>query len=390
MAYYEKVGKDKIKLIVNIGRDAKGKRKRKTKTIKYKTKKEVELELAKFVTEIQTGNYITPEKMQFTKFVDEWKEKYGKKQLSPKTYETYLGYINKRIIPTFGHLRIDQVNTFHILNFLDELQNDGVRGDNKEGGLSSGTIQYYHRILRNIFKRAEEWKVIKESPVKNVKKPKVVQRPSQVYDELQVNELMSALQKVNIKWKLIVSIAVTTGMRRGEIVGLTWDDIDLEKGKFYVKNSLTYTKEDGHLLKETKTKNSVRTITLAPSVTSLLKKYKNIKNKEKLSLGEKWEGGELFLVFSQWNGKPMHPSSVTTWWSRFLERNELPKITFHELRHTSATLMINRGNHMKLISARLGHSNIGTTMDLYGHALESADEKIANEFETLLQKKNNI
>ncbi|USK34979.1 tyrosine-type recombinase/integrase [Bacillus sp. F19] len=123
---------------------------------------------------------------------------------------------------------------------------------------------------------------------------------------------------------------------------------------------------------------SVRIISLSPSVTEQLKQYKVQKNKERLCLGDKWEGFVRFLLFSTWDGKPMYPSSITAWWRKKLKIFGLPSITFHELRHTSATLLINQGVHvhMKTISARLGHAKIGTTMDLYGHALDSADREL--------------
>ncbi|WP_223596688.1 tyrosine-type recombinase/integrase [Neobacillus bataviensis] len=383
MAYIEKRGADSYRLVANAGFDANGKRIRRTKTVKCKNKTEAKKELAKFVTEIEVGEYIAPEKMTFSKFVEEWKEKYASKQLAPNTYENYVTSLNCHIIPSFGHMRLDQINSFQILNFLDNLGKDGSRSDGKAGKLSSATIQFNHRILRNIFKRAVDWKVIKESPVSNIQKPKVESKKAQVYTEEQVNILMSHLLNADEKWKMIITLAITTGMRRGEILALQWDHIDLEKGKIYVKQSLTYTKENGYIFRQPKTKNSIRTISLSPNVTEQLKQFKLLKNKEKLRVGDKWEGQERFLLFSTWDGKPMYPTSITSWWRKKINEIGLPHITFHELRHTSATLLINQGVHMKTISARLGHSKIGTTMDLYGHALDSADEAAANTFDRL-------
>lgn len=223
--------------------------------------------------------------------------------------------------------------------------------------------------------------MIKESPAANIKKPKVESKKAHVYTEEQVNILMSHLSDVGQKWKMIITLAISTGMRRGEILALEWDHIDLEKGKIYVQQSLTYTKEGGYIFRQPKTKNSIRTISPSPGVTEQLKQYKLFKNKKKLRLGDKWEGQEHYLLFSTWDGKPMYPSSISAWWRKKIKKIGLPPITFHELRHTSATLLINQGVHMKTISSRLGHSKIGTTMDLYGHALDSADEAAANTFD---------
>jgi integrase len=387
MAYIEKRGKDSFRLVVDTGFGADGKRIRRTKTVKCKNKSEAKKELAKFLTEVEAGEYIAPEKMTFTSFVDEWKEKYAVKHLSPKTFDVYLTYLNKRILPEFGFLRLNDIKSIHIIDFLNKLQKEGARGDGKPGTLSSATVQYHYRILSNIFNRAVEWKIIKESPVKAVKKPKVEQKRAKVFTEEQVHLLMYALKEEDLKWRVIVSLAITTGMRRGELLALDWENVNLDKGKIHINRSLTYTKEQKHIFKETKTRNSTRIVSLSKGVQTLLAEYKIEKNKQKLLTGDKWEGKNNFLLFSQWNGAPMHPSSITTWWRRFLIKHNLTSITFHELRHTSATLLINQGVHMKTISARLGHSKIGITMDLYGHALESADEAAAEKMDLLFNEK---
>jgi integrase len=373
--------------VADTGFDANGKRNRRTKTVKCKNQTEAKKELAKFVTEIEAGEYIAPEKMTFSGFVGAWKEKYASKQLAPSTFETYITLLENQILPTFGHKRMDQINTMQILNFLEMLSKDGMRSDGKTGQLSSATIQFYHRILKNIFSRAVDWKVIKENPVASIKKPKVESKKAKVYTEEQVSTLMNHIVNEDPKWQMIITIAITTGMRRGEILALEWDNVDLERGKIHIQQSLTYTKGKGYIFKEPKTKNSIRTISLAPSVTEQLRQYKLNKNKEKLRLGDKWNGKERFLLFTTWDGEPMYPSSISSWWKKRLKKYGLPPITFHELRHTSATLLINEGVHMKTISARLGHSKIGITMDLYGHALDSADEAAANKFDHLFQQR---
>jgi integrase len=387
MAYIEKRGQDSYRLVTDAGFDQSGKRIRRTKTVKCKNQTEAKKELAKFVTEIEAGEYITPGKMTFASFVVEWKEKYALKQLAPSTYETYITLLENQILPAFGHKRTDQINTLQILSFLESLSKDGMRSDGKTGQLSSATIQFYHRILKNIFSRAVAWRVIKENPVANIKKPKVESKKAKVYTEEQINILMDHISYEEPKWQMIITLAISTGMRRGEIIALEWDHVDLEKGKLYIQQSLTHSKEKGYIFKEPKTKNSIRTISLAPSVIEQLRQYKLYKNKEKLRLGDKWSEQERFLLFSTWDGKPMYPSTISSWWRKRLIKYGLPPISFHELRHTSATLLINQGVHMKTISARLGHSKIGITMDLYGHALDSADEAAANKFDHLFQQR---
>jgi integrase len=204
---------------------------------------------------------------------------------------------------------MDQINTLQVLSFVEMLSKEGMRSDGKTGQLSSATIQFYYRILKNIFDRAVDWKVIKESPVASIKKPKVESKKAKVYTEEQVNILMNYIAIEDSKWQMIVTLA-STGMRRGEIIAKEWEHVDLENGKVYIQQSLTHTKERGYIFKEPKTKNSIRTISLSPSVTEQLRQYKVFKNKEKLRMGDKWDGHDHFLLFSTWDGNPMYPLSI--------------------------------------------------------------------------------
>ncbi|MBG9786618.1 site-specific integrase [Brevibacillus laterosporus] len=385
MASIERRGKDSFRLIVEVGYDANGKRIKRTKTIKGVGKREAEKELAKFIMEVESGEYIAPEKMTLATFVDEWKEKYAKRELAPKTLENYLIQINNRILPEFGHMRLDQIKPLHIITFINKLQGEGIRNDNREGKLSSSMIEYIHKVLKNIFNRAVEWKVIKKHPMESLKKPKVEQEEMSVYEEEEIRLLFIALEKESLMWRTMVTLALTCGLRRGELLALEWDNVNFEESYIYIKQSLSYSKESGYLIKEPKTKNSKRKVSIPLSIIPDLKELKKQAMKDRLKAEELWEGGERFFVFTSWHGKPLYPSSVKTWWSRFTKRHALRYIRFHDLRHTSATLLINQGVHTKIVSQRLGHAKTSTTNDIYAHVLLSADKETAKHFDSLLQ-----
>lgn len=391
MAYKEKRGENSWRLVVDVGEKADGSRNRRYKTIKVedkallKTTKKLETyleeELIKFKIEVESGEYIAPEKMTFGAFVEEWKDKYATEHLEEKTLYSYEVNLEKHILPVFKGKRLDQIKPLHIIDFLKRLGEPGVR---KGGGtLASGTIQMNHRVLKNIFSRAVEWKVIKENPVASVQKPKVISKRNTPYDENEVMQMFRALEKEPIHWRLFVSLAVTTGLRRGELLGLEWKHVDLEKGIIDVQQSVSITQAGIPHVKEPKTKNAKRKVAIPTSILGELRQYYEMKLNDREGFGDKWQGDKYFFVFSHSDGRAFHQERPYLWFREFLKKNKLRYIRFHDLRHTSATILINQGVHAKIISERLGHGNIGTTMNIYGHALQSADRAAADKFDSL-------
>ncbi len=337
----------------------------------------------KFQTEVEAGEYIAPDKMSLFSFHEVWCEKYGQKHLEVKTLETYDFMLKNHILPRIGACRISDLKPIHIMNLLDELSREGSRKDGKSGGLASSSIRFVHRILKDIFERAVEWRVIKLNPVSAVKRPKIQDREVDVYDEHEVEVLFHALENEPIHWRLMITLALTTGLRRGELLGLEWRHVDLQQGTIDVIQSLSHSR-GVNILKEPKTKNSKRKIAIPDSLLEDLRAYYVHAAQLRKMLGDHWQGGEGFHVFFSETGKPFYHTAPGTWFRRFVQRVGLKRIRFHDLRHTSATLLINQGVHAKIISSRLGHADIRTTMNIYGHALRSADHAAANTFNRLL------
>lgn len=387
MASIEKRGKNSFRLIVEVGYDAKGKRIKRSKTIKASGIREAEKELMRFQAEVDAGEYISPEKMSFEAFLDEWREKYAKKHLEPKTVENYNHMLKNHILPIFGTRRLSDVKPIHVVSFIDQLAGDGARKDNKSGGLSSSSIRFVHRILKDIFERAVDWRIIKTNPVATVKRPKIQQREVEVYDEDEAARLFQALEHEPTHWRLMITLALTTGLRRGELLALEWKHIDLHKGTINVVQSLSYANGE-NILKEPKTKNSKRKVSIPDSLIPELHEYQLQAKKYKLAIRDHWEGGDRLFVFFSEKGKPFYHTAPGKWFSRFIKRHKLKPIRFHDLRHTSATLLINQGVHAKTISSRLGHADIRTTMNIYGHALQTADQGAANTFNNLLSTRH--
>ncbi|MBP2113446.1 site-specific integrase [Paenibacillus silagei] len=215
-------------------------------------------QLVKFRIEIEAGEYIAPEKMHFSAFVEEWEKKYAVKHLEVTTLNTYKRCLKKRILPVFGSQRLDQIKPIHILNYLDTLEQDGSRMDGKQGNLSSGSVFMMYRILKNIFSRAVEWRIIKSNPVAQITRPKVQYKESRVYSEDQVHQLFEVLQKEPYHWRVMITLALTTGLRRGELLGLEWKNVDLNTGVIHVQQSITTFKDGEPIIKQPKTRKSFK------------------------------------------------------------------------------------------------------------------------------------
>ncbi|NWO14665.1 site-specific integrase [Virgibacillus sp.] len=391
----ENRGKGKWRLTVYLGQGIDGKYIRKRKTVAAKNKTEARKLLTAFENEINSGEYIEPTKIKFSAFVEDWRNLYANKHFAAKTLETYNYILDSHILPTFGHKKLESIQPIHITKYLNDLET--ARKDKKEGKLSTATIYKHYAILRSIFNYAtNHLRILKKNPVTLVPKPKVESKKYEVYTDEEVDKLFALLDNELIHYALMVKIAILGGLRRGEILGLLWENVNFEKNTIQVQYSLNYTKQKGYELKPPKN-GEERTITLPSFLMDELKEYNHLRKKDQLQAFELWNGKYYNFVFSTQEikegkivefGKPFYPGSVSRWWTRFLNRTKFKAIRFHDLRHTAATLLINEGLHAKHISSRLGHADIQITMNTYGHYLQEADQNAANILEQKYGKKN--
>lgn len=368
--YVERRGENSWRLVVSAGRGPDGKRLRFTKTICASSRREAEKRLAEFIAEVNGGLLAEPGKMSFKHFAERFMRDYAEPRLAPKTVWRYRQLLEKHILPQIGHLKMDQVRPLHIIELHRTLE---------EKNLAPRTVLHVHRLVANILQRAVEWQVIAVNPARRVRAPSVPRRTARVYDENQVARLLEALEEEPLKYRTAVYLALASGLRLGELCGLEWQDIDFEAGTLTVARASQWLPGRGVFTKEPKTEESKRTIALPASVLSLLRRYKAQQNEERLKCGELWRGSGRILT--TWNGGPVRPETVSQWFKRFLQRHGLPKITFHGLRHTSASLLICDGVPLKVVSERLGHTTIRTTSDIYGHLLKRADTEAAQRLD---------
>jgi integrase len=408
----ERRGKNSFRLTVSGGIDSKGNRIRHRKTIQVQAKsekaqqKEAEKALSEFVLEVEKGEYFGQGKMTLKDFAEKWVKEYAEKELAPKTLHRYQEMLELRIIPILGHLPIDKIRPMHLVEFYNALAEDGARKDKvkvdgkmqiKPGGLSPQTIRHHHRLLSTIFSTAVQWQLLRDNPAGRVRPPKVPKTEVASYDEEQTTAMLASLDGEPLKFKVAVMIALTTGCRRGELLALKWNDIDFNNNFIRIDESAQYIPGKGHITKDPKNESSKRTVPVPSSMMPLLKKYKSEQNQDKLNIGSQWQKGlkerlgadyeDPGNLFTTWDGGPMFPDTLSKLFREFIEKHNLPKITFHGLRHTAATLLIGKGVQDLTVSALLGHSDPGTTKRIYAKSLKSAERAAADMMESIINIK---
>lgn len=375
-------GNGSYQLTVAIGYNNQGKQIIKTKTIRAASDREAAKAYNLFAAEVERGEVAYTGKCKLEDFAEEWFQRHCRKNLAPKTQRTYQNHLKNRILPALGYLDISKIRPQHIMDFVDGLE-DGKRYDGREGTLSGESARYCFRVLSSMMQDAVQWQVIPSNPCARVKPPTTERKRVQDFDEGEISRMVELLAKEPLKYRMIIMLALDSGLRLGELMGLQWEDIDFENRKVDVNKSNQALRGEGIFTKAPKNQSSVRQVIIAESTVKLLRQYRQEQLEQRLALEGKWtEGG---WVFTQWNGLPMYPTTPSQWFRKFLKRNSLPHMPFHALRHLSATLMISFGIPLKNVSSRLGHADIRTTANIYGVALESIDKQAADKMDDFIQ-----
>ena len=368
-------GKDPRKwtIRVELGTDAAtGKRLQKYHTFRG-TKSEAKAELAKLTTQIQDGTYVEDAKLTMPEFLIGWLKGHAETKVGPKTYRSYKLYVERDIIPRIGNLRLRRLTPPAVKQLVESMQ---------EAGLSARTIQYTHATLRTALSYAVEMGWIKTNPAAPITPPKPAERSMSVLDASTAVELLRRLDAHPV-W-LPTLIAIYTGMRRGEILGLAWSHVDLDSGTLYVQRALTSVK-DGvpTYVAGNPRKNHRRAVAVPDEVVDALREQRQRQSELRLDFGADYSDHDL--VVCRPNGVPWEPDNYSKTFTAALKDIGVTGFRFHDLRHTHATMLIAAGAHAKVVSARLGHSQIGITMNLYGHVEPGLDRAVADGFADMLR-----
>jgi integrase len=345
----------------------------------FASKREAQEALTQVLASISTGTHIEPSKVLMSEFMTgEWLPAI-RATIRPTTYLSYQGHVECHIIPALGTLPLQHVSAAHINAFYSRLLSDG-RGHDK-GGLSPATVRRVHATLHRALHDAVRWNRLVKNPVDAADPPRVTSTDLEmkVWSAKELKVFLASERESRL-YPLWLTLA-TTGMRRGEVLGLRWQDVDLEARTVSIRQTRVMTGYQP-LLSTPKTRRGKRLVALDGATVATLREHRRRQKEERLAAGPLWK--DSGFVFTKEDGEPYHPERVSRLFQGAAKRAGLPRIRLHDLRHSYATLAPASGVHPKVISERLGHASIAITLDTYSHAVPALSEEAAERVAALV------
>jgi integrase len=329
------------------------------------SKKRAERILNDKVAELQNGTYQELKKIRFKAFASLWLDSYAKSKVKPSTLRSYEDIIEKHLGPAFGHFLLTDISTAMLQKYIaDRLQ--APKSKKSEQKVRAKTVINELVPLKEMLKHAVRWGYLKVNPAEYVEKPRV---EKEEMDILPPEDIRLLLDHAAPRYRVLFLTAVLTGMRRGELLGLQWGDIDWNHGQIHVRRSLW----KGQFVTP-KSKRSVRKIDMSPTLARDMRRHRL-----------QSPPGNLDLVFSNSKGLPLDGDTlVRRHFLPALRRAKVRQVRFHDLRHTNVALRIEQGQNIKYIQNQLGHASIQTTLDRYGHLIKDVNSEQALKLDTIL------
>jgi len=337
----------------------------------FKTKREAETALAAAQQSVEKGTVVSKSSMKVDAWLDDWLAS-QRHRVKESTHHSYV-ITSKRIRSGLGHVQVQLLTPLQIEAFYSDLVNHG-RADGT--GLSPKTVRNTHTVLRKALADAERLGIVHRNAAASARGPKVERPEFNVWSDDEVKRFLAAAKENRLYAAFF--LLVTTGMRRGEALGLRWSDLNLGTETGAATIAQTLTNVDGRLTFGTpKTRGSRRLISLDPRTVEELRRHRSRQAEEQLRVGPDWEGLRD-LVFTDEVGRPVRPEWLSKDFGRIAEAARVPRIRLHDLRHTYATIAMKEGEAAKVVSERLGHSTINITLDLYSHVTDGIHRESAN------------
>ncbi len=371
-------GKNSWRVKYEIGRDpVTGKRQTRYITVRG-TKRDAQRALTRVQHEIDVGAYIDATKESVGEYLDRWLRDYAKVQLAPKTFERFSEIVAKHLKPALGEIVLKDLKPLQIQGYYsDALESGRLSG---KGGLSPRTVHHYHRILFQALRQAVRWRLLAINPAEAVTPPKPEEVEIEILDNGEIARLLREARPTRSFSAIL--LAATTGMRRGEVLAVRWRDVDLDGALLTVNQAVEETKA-GLRVKSPKTKRSRRNITLPALMVEALRRHKvrQLEERMKLGLGRDHDG----LVFTDLEGGLVRPRNLTKEFGRIVKLTGLRPVTFHGLRHTHITTLLDDGVNPKVVSERVGHASVAITLQIYGHVIPNMQTDAAARVDAALR-----
>jgi integrase len=338
---------------------------RKTRYVSFKgAKREAEVELARLVAAAAKGGDVSPSRETVNGFLDRWERDWAAINVSPKTAETYQHHL-KHVRRALGGKRIQHLRPVDLVQLYAHLT--------RNVGLAPRTVGHIHRILHRALGHAVQWHSIERNPAELVSPPPVSSHEIAILAEGDAQAVLAKLAGRTIY--PLAMLALATGMRRGELCALRWQDVDLDRAQLRVEQSLEQTSA-GLRFKAPKTRYGRRLISLPPSAVAELRAHWKAQQEQRMSLGM-GRATPSDLVFATFEGKPRSPNGLTKEWSAAMANLGRPEVTLHSLRHTHASQLIAASIDVLTVSRRLGHGSPAITLSVYGHLFSNTDDRAA-------------
>ena len=337
-----------------------------------RTRKHAEDLLAERLTQLNRGEYVEPSRMIFGKFKDIWLTKYAIGEVQPSTLAQYYSLFRVHIVPAFGQMELGKIG-------VEDVQ--GFKSAKLAEELSPQTVKHTLCLIRQMLNHAIDWGYLRHNPAKKVKDPHV---PKREMDCLAPGEVRTFLEHVPEKWYGLFLIAITTGLRIGELLAMKWRYLDWSREAYFVKETLTRKSETQKVgFAQTKTEGSAQSVDLTPKCLEAIKAHRARQAEEKFQTGASYQ--DLDLIFATPKGTPLNDRNVTNRvFEPALKAAGLRRIRFHDLRHTCASLLIAQGASPKYIQRQMRHASIEITFDRYGHLFPDSNREAARRMDEML------
>jgi integrase len=355
---------------------------------KFATKNDAEKALTKALSLIDGGRYTNAGKQTVEQFFISWLTDYERSgRVKQTTLASVNQHVTKYIIPHLGKVLLTKLTTSTLSKFYGDLLHDGRRKPNQFAGkgLSPKTVRNIHLTLAQALTDAVRWQLLPTNPASTVDLPRYDRSALTVFDDQQTGQFLQHLENTNDQFAALWRLAFVTGMRRGELAGLRWVDVDLVSGRVTVAQTRTIA-NDQVVISTPKTAAGSRHISIDTATVTALA---NLKNKQETA-AELLGGWATDLVAASLDGHAMHPKALLRYFQKAVEAAGLPKLRLHDARHTGATSALQNGTALHVVAGRIGHADVSTTLNIYAHYLPSADKLAADTIGSVLDQAQKV